>query len=544
MQQDIMKQWSEREPVPTLRASHPDTLARRLLAKLPTLLILVLLGSLAYWGHHFGWTIPKFSELAGNAGAEHDDWCNEHRVPKSVCVECDPTLLPRISSTWCAVHGVHNCPFEHPEVAQTETRPEVRQADLDRARRALDLKDRPANDPKSSLHERRIQLASAELLTKMGIEVAPVSRSEIVEAITASGQISYDPTRVAPVYSTVVGRVAEILPPGRLGTHVKKGDVLALVSAVEVGKAKNDFLTAVAQLTLKEKNFAALEMLAPQGAVAASRLREAETAYREAQINAASAQQTLANLGLPVRLDEFKKLTLEQYTRQVQTLGIPENMIGRLDAGASANLLAVRAPIDGVVIEAKMVAGETSNPQKNLFVVADTSRMWLTLHVRSEDVKYLHVRDDETGRPGQPVRFEPDGEKHEVTGELVWKSTTVEARTHTVPFRADLPNPDGHLIAHTYGSGHIILRDEKDAIVVPSDAVHWDGEAHIVFVRDKHFLDQGAPKVFHVRTVRPGVNDGTMTEIIAGVLPGEIVATRNSASLRAELLKSRLGEAD
>jgi len=40
MQQDIMKQWSERDTVPTLRASRPDTFVRRLLAKLPTLLTL------------------------------------------------------------------------------------------------------------------------------------------------------------------------------------------------------------------------------------------------------------------------------------------------------------------------------------------------------------------------------------------------------------------------------------------------------------------------------------------------------------------------
>ncbi len=41
----------------------------------------------------------------------------------------------------------------------------------------------------------------------------------------------------------------------------------------------------------------------------------------------------------------------------------------------------------------------------------------------------------------------------------------------------------------------------------------------------------------HIRTVRLGAKNGKFTEIIAGVLPGEIVATKGSDVLRAELLK-------
>jgi cobalt-zinc-cadmium efflux system membrane fusion protein len=36
--------------------------------------------------------------------------------------------------------------------------------------------------------------------------------------------------------------------------------------------------------------------------------------------------------------------------------------------------------------------------------------------------------------------------------------------------------------------------------------------------------------------------DAHTTEIIAGVLPGELVATRGSGALRAELLKDNTGE--
>src|SRR5207249_7001821 len=47
-----------------------------------------------------------------------DDWCEEHGVPESICVECNKDLLPKEQEYgWCKVHGVAECPIDHPEVA-------------------------------------------------------------------------------------------------------------------------------------------------------------------------------------------------------------------------------------------------------------------------------------------------------------------------------------------------------------------------------------------------------------------------------------------
>lgn len=83
------------------------------------------------------------------------------------------------------------------------------------------------------------------------------------------------------------------------------------------------------------------------------------------------------------------------------------------------------------------------------------------------------------------------------------------------------------------------------AVVVPSNAIHWEGDCNVVFVQDKDFAKPGSLKVFHVRSVRLGATDATsaepLTEIVAGLLPGEMVATTNSGILRTELLKNNLG---
>src|SRR5262249_40050981 len=117
-----------------------------------------------------------------------------------------------------------------------------------------------------------------------------------------------------------------------------------------------------------------------------------------------------------------------------------------------------------------------------------------------------------------------------------------DEKTRTLQVRAELENPGTWLRANTFGSGTIVLRQEKAAIVVPNEAIHWEGRCNVVFVQDRNFHDQGGHKVFHVRTVRTGVVGEKNTEVIAGLLPGEVVAAANSGVLRAELLRASLGE--
>jgi cobalt-zinc-cadmium efflux system membrane fusion protein len=161
--------------------------------------------------------------------------------------------------------------------------------------------------------------------------------------------------------------------------------------------------------------------------------------------------------------------------------------------------------------------------------------MWLTLNVREDDAKYILV--------GQPVLFRPNSgaADSEFRGSVAWISTSADDQTRTVRVRVELPNEDGRLRANTFGIGRIVLREEPKSIVVPSEAVHWDGNCHVVFVRDKNYHQPESPKFFHVRSVRLGVKEAETTEIIAGLLPGEVIASKNSVVLEAQLLKSNLG---
>src|SRR5437773_10783470 len=62
---------------------------------LPNLVVFSALAGILYFGHRHEWKLPKLSALAGGATQAEDDWCAEHLVPESICVECRPDRLPR-----------------------------------------------------------------------------------------------------------------------------------------------------------------------------------------------------------------------------------------------------------------------------------------------------------------------------------------------------------------------------------------------------------------------------------------------------------------
>jgi membrane fusion protein, heavy metal efflux system len=521
------------QPVEVVKEGQRLGMLARIGRHIPTLAVMALLGGLGVYGHHFGWKLPKFSTLTGNGTSVREDWCEEHGVPESQCVECHPDLLPRGKDYgWCKEHGVTNCPLCHPEVAQLKQVPKVTREDRQRAARTLAAAPRPENNPVCKNYRRRIQFASLEAVKKAGADVELVERQPISEAVSANGQITYDQTRFASLSSRLPGTIWRV--EKNVGDRVRGGELLALVDAAEVGRAKTELIQSLSQEDLQRKAVKRLESLTQ--VVAGKQVQEAQAGLMQARARLLSAQQALGNFGLPVNIEQLRTLPDEKLIERVRLLGLPESVTGQLRPDdTTSNLLPLKTPMDGVLVERHAVAGEVVDVSRVLFQLADTSRMWVTLSVSEEDAGRLAL--------GQPVRFRPDGSRDDASGKLVWISTTADPQTRTVTVRAELSNSNSQLRNETFGAGQIILRQEREAIAVPNEAVHSEGCCHVVFVRDKRYFDsKDSPKVFHVRTVRLGARTERFTEVAAGVLPGEVVATKGSDVLRAELLKNNLGE--
>ncbi|QDT66640.1 efflux RND transporter periplasmic adaptor subunit [Calycomorphotria hydatis] len=520
------------------KASPPQSngfvrLGRWIFRVLPTLLVMCGLAAIGAYGHANHWKLPSFAELTGNVEPVALDWCEEHGVPEANCVACNPDLMPVDPVYgWCNEHGVHNCTLHHPDVAELKDTPKATEEDFRRAAEALSLRDRPHNNATCKVYQRRIQFASVDAVQQAGVDVELVEREPVTEWVSGNGEIRYDATRLASLSSRVVGTAWRVIK--NIGDPVREGEVLAVVDAMEVGRLKGDLMKAIVAEELARKNVERLTGLS-KGVVPGKDILETEAVLAKAEAEVLSTEQALANLGLPVDVSSYADLSKNEIVDRLRFLGIPQALADQFrPETATANLIPVRSPMDGVIVERSVVPGEVVDPTRTLFEVADPSRMWLILNVPLEEARLLEI--------GQSVHFLPNGSLDEVSGTLSWISTAADRQTRMVKVRAELENTDGQLRDETFGAGRIVLRKEPEAIVVPQQAVHWEGCCQVVFVRDEGYFDSPeSPKVFHLRSVRTGVKNDGSVEIIAGLLPGEVIVTEGSDVLRAQLLKNSLG---
>lgn len=502
---------------------------KRVLNVIPNLVVFTILGGVMYLGHHTGWKLPKMSALLGEAAATPDDWCAEHLVPESSCIECRSDLLPAAKPQgFCRTHGVAECVIDHPELAQVNGKPELPKYDT---RRAISLKARPENNSRNTMHLRRVQFASAESVAKAGIDVAVVEERPMAEAINANGELLFDPTRVGHLSARVPGNVAAVFKT--VGDKVAAGEILALIDASQVGQAKSQFLQAAVQHKLRTTTVERLRPIATNGVVPQKSLIEAEAALQESEVTLIAARQALANLGFELP-DKLEHRDSQAIADELRFLGVPKDALNELSATpTTANLIPLRAPYDGVLIASRVLAGEVVDSSKVLFSVSDPRRMWLILSVRQEDAKHVHQ--------GQLVRFRGDNSDCNVSGRVSWISPAVDEQTRTVQIRVAIANDDGSLQDKTFGTGSIVLREEPNAVVVPRESVQSTADATFIFVRDKTFFADKSPKYFHVRQVRIGAQNDQYVELLAGALPGEVIASKGSNVILAQLLRSNLG---
>jgi RND family efflux transporter MFP subunit len=373
--------------------------------------------------------------------------------------------------------------------------------------------------------ENAIEL-SAAALAKAGIELGLVKQQRITTAIQVSGVVAYNQNLRAELATRVPGNVWRI--EKRVGEKIQKGDVLAIIEASDVGRAKGELLQAIVERELKETNFERLRQLG--GGVAERHVRETEAAARQAAIRAQVCAQALVNLGIPVSLAELEQVSDEERADRIRFAGLPESVVSTLDRHTTtANLLPLVAPFDGVVIGRNLAIGELVSPEQPHFEIADIRKVWVILDVRKEDANQVRL--------GQTIAFKPDGQDDEVAGVIDWISTAMDEKTRTLQVRAEVENPlsaeDAErqstylLRAHTYGTGRILVRDTPEALVVPMEAVQLDQGRNHVFVRDHNRF---------VRTaVELGTKEGNFVEVRSGLSAGKMVATSGSHVLKAQM---------
>ena len=184
----------------------------------------------------------------------------------------------------------------------------------------------------------------------------------------------------------------------------------------------------------------------------------------------------------------------------------------------------LRTLIDGTVIEKHLTRGEAVDRDRQAFVIADLSSVWVELSVYQRDLERVRV--------GESVRVRAGERGPEAQGTVTYITPGVEESMRTATARIVLPNPDGRWRLGTFVQAYAVS-PHPAALVVPGTALQTIEGKSVVFVAEEDRVE--------TRPVTLGHRGETMVEVLSGVSAGERVATANTFLLKAELGK---GEAE
>ena len=186
--------------------------------------------------------------------------------------------------------------------------------------------------------------------------------------------------------------------------------------------------------------------------------------------------------------------------------------------------LVLRTPFDGLVEDVFVVAGERVQAGDKLFVVADTTKLWVRAQIHERQWTAVDVA------VGQSVRVSvPGADEHHTTARINHVGATVEAESRSVPLVAELDNDDAH-----YKPGMFVWVDlpqgkVRDTLAVPAAAVmRHEGKSFV-------FVPEGEGR-FRRQDVETGVESDHFLEVTGGLAAGQEVVSQGAFILKSELL--------
>ncbi len=322
---------------------------------------------------------------------------------------------------------------------------------------------------------------------------------------TIPGEVQASEAGEAQVTSLVAGRIASL--DAKLGDPVKKGQVLALVESPDVGHAQADLVRARGRATLTSRALSRQMELEAQVATSKAAVDEARAADAAAKADLLAAKTMLRSLG---------------------AADVGESEV-------SASVVALRAPIDGIVTERMGVLGGPIGAQTALFrIVAPDHRLVLA---KLPETSSLHPTE------GMKVKLLARGtlgkSAKACDGALERNVGVVDsARTIALLIRITSACPElvpGRFVDVSFGEAVIAVEGDAGADLYVASAA-------IVEVRGvpSVFVAGATEGKFTRRAVRTGATSGDDTVVAAGLASGDRVVTRGALLLKGELLRGDL----
>jgi len=359
-------------------------------------------------------------------------------------------------------------------------------------------------------------------------EQGPITEHITADAILAPlAQAAIVPKISAPVRKFYVQRGAKVKEGELLATlentdlaaaaQDNKGSYMAAEAAYatatkvqvleDTQKAELDLAQAKANLELNLSIVKSRKQLFGEGAIPGRDLDTAQAALVQAQAAYDSAEK---------HLELVRSVSHEAALKGAQ--GQLASAEGKYKgAQAQVSYSEIRSPINGVVTDRPLFAGETAQVGAPLVTVMDTSSLLAKTHLAQSLAQRL--------KPGDEASVAVPGIGQPIEAKISLISPALDPGSTTVEVWLKIDNKAGTLRVGTPVKVSITGRTVAQAWKVPAKAIltAQDGT--------KSVMVAGADGAAHRKAVTPGIQDGDDIQVIDGLATGDLVITNGAYGL-------------
>jgi RND family efflux transporter MFP subunit len=244
-----------------------------------------------------------------------------------------------------------------------------------------------------------VVLLSAEQLRRGDIRVLPIAELRLPATVNLPAQVVVPPAQIEVLAAPLPAMVSAVR--AAYGDVVRKGQLLARLQGASFLEVQREFLQSQTQATLAAESRRRDETLFADGIIAQSRLSTSRALEAQAVAQVADKRQAL------------------------HLAGIDESVA----ATGPASGVGIRAPFDGVILEAPAQPGQRVDAMTPLFKLGRLSPLWLEMQASATQAAGL--------APGDKVTVSGC----EIAGKLTLIAPQMQLSSQSLLVRAEFTKP-------------------------------------------------------------------------------------------------------